>query len=356
MLDAPFQSPAWESMSDTAHFERVIVYGGGAWGTALAQLMAPKGVSVSILMRNAKAALGINTDRENRLYLPGIALHENIVAVTDADAVIGAADALVYAGPAQAARDILQTLFDAYRVTRSSTGEQFPVLLCSKGLERSSGLPLSTVLSEAFPKAAKAVLSGPSFAHDVASGLPTAVTLAASDPGVGARWSRTLSGPSFRLYSTTDILGVELGGAMKNVLAIAAGAAQGAGLGESARAAVIARGFSEFQKLGATLGARTETMAGLSGLGDLILTATSKASRNMSLGFELGQGRSFADIQGDRSTVSEGAATAAAIVELGRANNIDAPLAKAVADLIDGVRDINQIKDDLLARPAKSEA
>ncbi|MEO0400346.1 MAG: NAD(P)H-dependent glycerol-3-phosphate dehydrogenase [Pseudomonadota bacterium] len=336
------------SSSAPAAFKRLCVVGGGAWGTALAHLLAENGAGVTLLLRDPDLADEINRTRENAPYLPGVRLAERLIATIDDKAALDGADAVVYAAPAQAARAFFARL-------ALEAPENLTVLLCSKGLERATGAPLSTVLEEAWPGAVPAVLSGPSFAHDVASGLPTAVTLACADQACAERWRASLARPHFRLYATSDVIGAELGGAMKNVLAIAAGAAEGAGLGESARAAAIARGFAEFQKLGAALGARPETMAGLSGLGDLILTATSKASRNMSLGFELGRGRSLAEIEKTRRTVSEGAATAAAIVALAERHGVETPLSKAVADLISGDRTIRQITDELLARPPKRE-
>jgi glycerol-3-phosphate dehydrogenase (NAD(P)+) len=229
------------------------------------------------------------------------------------------------------------------------------LVLCSKGIERATGKMLTEVLSEVWPEASPAVLSGPSFARDVAEGLPTAVTLAAADAALGARWMATFSAPHFRPYLSDDLIGAELGGAVKNVLAIAAGAVQGRGLGDSARAALIARGFAEFTRLGVAMGAKAETMAGLSGLGDLILTATSPQSRNMSLGIELGKGRSLDAVLGEPTAVTEGVATAPAVVAMAKRAGVDMPICAAVADLVSGARGLDEIIAALLARPLKTE-
>lgn len=214
---------------------------------------------------------------------------------------------------------------------------------------------MTEVISAVWPEAQPAVLSGPSFARDVARGQPTAVTLACADEALGAKWLATIGAPHFRPYLSDDLTGAELGGAVKNVLAIAAGVVEGRGLGESARAALIARGFAEFQRLGVALGAKRETMAGLSGLGDLILTASSPQSRNMSLGIELGKGRSLEDVLGERNTVSEGVATADAISSLAQKAGVDAPICAAVSDLVNGRKSVDQIIAALMARPFKSE-
>ena len=231
-----------------------------------------------------------------------------------------------------------------------------PVALCSKGVEQRTNKLMTDVLIEVWPAATPAVLSGPSFAKDVATGLPTAVTFACADEAVGRQWVATIGARHFRPYLSDDLVGAELGGAVKNVLAIAAGAVEGLGYGESARAAVIARGFAEFQRLGVAMGAKTETMVGLSGLGDLILTATSRQSRNTSLGFELGKGRALADILAARNSVSEGVATASAICEIARRATVEMPICEAVNALVAGERSIEQIASELMARPFRSEA
>jgi glycerol-3-phosphate dehydrogenase (NAD(P)+) len=281
------------------------------------------------------------------MFLPGVPLHPGLSATADL-AEAAKAGALVFVVPTQFARGVLERLKD-------SAPSDAAVALCSKGLELQSGLLLTEVLEAVWPGVRAAVLSGPSFARDVARGLPTAVTFAAADPSLGPRWLATLGAPHFRLYVSDDLIGAELGGAVKNVLAIAAGAVMGRGLGESARAALIARGFAEFQRLGAALGAKRETMAGLSGLGDLILTCASPQSRNYSLGLALGKGESLAAILSARTSVAEGVATAAAVVARADRAKVEMPIVGAVADLVAGAKSLDAIIAELLARPLKAE-
>lgn len=330
-----------------ASFHSVAVIGGGAWGTALAALVAANGVDTLIWALEPDTAGAINAFRENRAFLPGVRLPDPIRATSDLSAA-GGRDAYLFVAPAQHARTLLAEL-------KAVAPASAPLALCSKGIERMTGKMLTEVLAEVWPQAHPAVLSGPSFARDVAIGLPTAVTLAAADPALGARWLATIGAPHFRPYLSDDLVGAELGGAVKNVLAIAAGAVEGRGLGDSARAALIARGFAEFQRLGIAMGAKAETMAGLSGLGDLILTATSRQSRNMSLGLELGRGRSIDEVLGERRAVTEGVATAPAVVAMARRAGVDMPICSAVADLVSGARGLDEIIAALLARPLKSE-
>ncbi|WP_428407437.1 NAD(P)H-dependent glycerol-3-phosphate dehydrogenase [Hyphococcus sp.] len=336
-------------MNPGAPFQSVGVIGGGAWGTALASLCATNGVATTLWAREDAVIRSINTAHENSEYLPGVPLPESLKA---AQSLGMAADcqAILFVVPAQFARPVFADLREA------TDGRPVPVALCSKGIERSSGLMMTEVLAGVWPEAEPAVLSGPSFARDVAMGLPTAVTLAARDKDTGARWMATLGGPGFRPYLSDDLTGAELGGAVKNVLAIAAGVVEGKGFGESARAALIARGFAEFQRLGVALGAKKETMAGLSGLGDLILTATSPQSRNMSLGIDLGKGRTLDEILSERNTVCEGVATAGAIHALAEKAGVEAPICEAVAALVSGAKSVDEIIAALMARPLKSEA
>jgi len=336
-------------MNDAAPFTSIGVIGGGAWGTALASLCAANGVATTIWARETAVVSAINDRHENTEFLPGVPLPKTLRA---AESLGMAADceAILFVVPAQFARPVFAELRDA------TGGRPVPVALCSKGIERNTGLLMTEILADVWPEAAAAVLSGPSFARDVAMGMPTAVTLAAADQQLGARWVATVGAPHFRPYLSDDLTGAELGGAVKNVLAIAAGVVEGKGLGESARAALIARGFAEFQRLGVALGAKRETMAGLSGLGDLILTASSPQSRNMSLGIELGKGRALADVLGERNTVSEGVATAGAIHALALKAGAEAPICEAVAALVAGEKNADEIIAALLARPFKSEA
>jgi len=331
-----------------AGFQTLSVIGGGAWGTALANLAADRGTNTKLWAREEAVVRAVNEQHENTVYLKGASLHEDLKA-TAAIAEAGEAEAFLFVVPVQHARAVIPNLKAASRASHA------PVALCSKGIERDTNLLMTEIFHEVWPEAQLAVLSGPSFARDVAIGKPTAVTLACRDEPLGRMWAETIGAPHFRPYHSKDLIGAELGGAVKNVLAIAAGAVEGRGFGESARAALIARGFAEFQRLGVALGAQAETMAGLSGLGDLILTATSQQSRNMSLGVALGEGKSLNDVLGARNSVSEGVATAAGVVALGEKAEVDLPICKAVADLVIGERSLDEIIVDLLARPLKTE-
>jgi len=332
-----------------AAFSRVAVIGGGAWGTALAALLCRNKVDVTLYAREDAVVEAIRAGRRNAPFLPDVELPSALKATTAMADAAGAAEAFVLAAPAQHTRAAAAAL-------RALAPPEAPALLCAKGVEQASGLLMSQVLAEAWPQARLAVLSGPCFARDVACGLPTAATLAGADADSARRWQASLSAPYFRPYLSDDVVGAQLGGAVKNVLAIAAGAVEGAGLGESARAALIARGFAELTRLGVAAGARLETMAGLSGLGDLVLTATSPQSRNMSLGVALGQGRRAADVLAERASVAEGAATAPAVLALARRLGVDMPICAAVADLVSGARAIDAAIADLLARPVGRES
>ncbi len=328
-------------------FGSVAVIGGGAWGTALASLIAAKGVDTLIWALEPETANAINDRQVNESYLPGVRLPEGLRATAEI-AAAGGREAYLFVAPAQHARGVLAAV-------RAVAPPGAPLLLCSKGIERGSGLMLTEVLGAVWPEAAPAVLSGPSFARDVAAGLPTAVTLASENQELGRRWLATISAPHFRPYLSDDLIGAEIGGAVKNVLAIAAGAVIGRGLGDSARAALIARGFAEMQRLALARGGKAETLAGLSGLGDLILTATSTQSRNYSLGLDLGRGRRLDDVLGGRNSVTEGVATAPAVVAMAKAAGVEMPVAAAVADLVSGARGLDSIIAALLARPLKAE-
>ena len=334
-------------MGELIPFNSVMVVGGGAWGTALANLTAGNGVETTLWAREAEVVAAIRRNRENSVYLPGVRLSDALKATSDLSK-IGDAEAVMMVVPAQHNRAIC---VEARRFAKETT----PVILCAKGIETETGLLMTEVLAEVWPDARPAVLSGPSFAIDVARGLPTAVTLACADAALGEKWMASLGAPHFRPYFSTDLVGAELGGAVKNVLAIAAGVAEGRGLGESARAALIARGFAEFQRLGVALGADAQTMAGLSGLGDLILTASSEKSRNMSLGVALGRGQALNDILKERNTVAEGVATAPAIVRLAKKAGVETPIVNAVAALLNGEKTVDEVISELLARPLRAE-
>jgi glycerol-3-phosphate dehydrogenase (NAD(P)+) len=322
-------------------FDHIAVLGAGAWGTALANLAAQSGHAVTLWARDAARAAAMQQSRENP-RLPGARLHERIT-VTGALADVAGAGAILLAVPAQALRSVAAAL---------NKIDGTPVIACAKGIERGSHKFMTEVIAEAAPRATPAILSGPSFAADVARGLPTAVTLAAGDEATAAALARALGSASFRLYHSTDMRGVEIGGAAKNVLAIAAGIVVGRGLGASAAAALTTRGFAELSRFGQALGARAETLTGLAGLGDLILTCSSPQSRNFSLGVALGQGRSDA-LGGDK--LAEGAATAPVLVEMAKEKNIEMPIAAAVAAVLDGRLSVDQATESLLTRPLRAE-
>jgi glycerol-3-phosphate dehydrogenase (NAD(P)+) len=323
--------------------DRIAVVGGGAWGTALAQVAGSGGPPVLLWAREAEAVESINRDRENRLYLPGQRLADSIRA-TDRLEELDGADAWLVVTPAQHMRAVLEA---APRCGK-------PLILCSKGIDERSGKLLHDVARDTCPGAPIAVLSGPTFAHEVAAGLPTAVTLASEDGETGRRLRDVLARPTFRIYLSDDVAGAEVGGAVKNVLAIACGVVEGKGLGQNARAALIARGFAEMTRFGLAVGARAETLAGLSGLGDLVLTCSSTSSRNYSLGRGLGQGRSAAELLADRRTVAEGAHTAPVLVELARQHGAEMPIVGAVARLLEGVP-AQAVAAELLTRPLAAE-
>ncbi len=323
---------------------RIGVLGGGAWGTALALIAAAAGRKVTLWARDSGTVADINEHHENRRRLPGTALPANITATTDIGDAL-AADAVLLAVPAQKSREVT-------RAAAAALPDGTPVVLCAKGLEVGTGLRQSQVLAETMPGARPAVLSGPSFATDVAAGLPTAVTIAAGDLEPALDICRALAGRGFRPYAETDIVGVEIGGAVKNVLAIAAGIVTGLDLGTSARAATIARGFAELNRLAEALGARRETMMGLSGLGDLVLTCTSGQSRNFAFGERLGRDGAA---DRDRGDLVEGAWTAFAACKLAREAGLDMPIVDAVAAIVNGEASVEAAIDGLMARPLKPE-
>ncbi|GGA61402.1 glycerol-3-phosphate dehydrogenase [NAD(P)+] [Nitratireductor aestuarii] len=322
---------------------KIAVLGGGAWGTALAANSRRAGHDVSLFARNSDTVSEINEARKNSRYLGDVILPEGIAASADAGAVLDQADAVLAVIPAQSLGKALGEL-------RQVIPTAAPVVLCAKGIEQSSGRLMSEVAHDALPEHQIAVLSGPSFAADVARGFPTAVTVAAGNENTAAQLARVLSGPAFRCYSSVDVKGVELGGAIKNVLAIAAGASTGRGFGASAQAALITRGFAELRRLAKTLGARMETIMGLSGLGDLMLTCSSPQSRNYSYGMALGRGE---DLTG--RPLAEGVATAPIASELCRKLSVKAPIIDATAALLDGRISIDEAVEALLRRPLKNE-
>jgi glycerol-3-phosphate dehydrogenase (NAD(P)+) len=323
---------------------RIGVIGGGAWGTALAQVASCGGEDTLIWAREPEVVEAINATHVNDTFLTGIPLSASLRATSDLAELAGC-DALLVVTPAQHSRAVLE------RLPRSAT----PLILCSKGIEESTTRLMHEVAAEAQPHAPIAVLSGPTFAHEVAKGLPTAVTFAIEDQALGERLVARLARPFFRPYLSDDVAGAEVGGAVKNVLAIACGVVDGAGLGLNARAALISRGFAEMTRFGLAKGARAETLGGLSGLGDLVLTCSSTNSRNFSLGVGLGQGRSAADLLADRRTVAEGAFTAPVLHRAAQALGIDMPIVAAVNALLSGKASVEEVVGQLLARPLRSE-
>ena len=322
---------------------KVGVLGGGAWGTALAQVAAEGGETL-LWAREPEVVESVNSGHENRLFLPGIRLDPAITATGDLEELAGC-DALLVVTPAQHMRAVLKAL----PPLRS------PLILCSKGMEEATMELMHDVAHEAQPDAPVAVLSGPTFAHEVAARLPAAVTLAVEDRAVGERLRDRLARPWFRPYLSNDVVGAEIGGAVKNVLAIACGVVEGRGLGQNARSALISRGFAEMTRFGLAKGARAETLAGLSGLGDLVLTCSSTSSRNFSLGKGLGEGRSATEMLADRRTVAEGAFTGPVLHRAARQAGVDMPIVAAVCALLAGEAGVEEVVVRLLARPLRSE-
>jgi glycerol-3-phosphate dehydrogenase (NAD(P)+) len=320
------------------------VIGGGAWGTALAQVASTGGRETLLWAMEPEVVEAINAAHENLVFLPGIPLNEAIRATGDL-AELESCDAWIVVTPAQHMRSVLQ---------RAPDGER-PLLLCSKGIEASSGKLLHEVAREVCPSSPVAVLSGPTFAHEVASGLPTAVTLACEDRALGEKLRARINLVQFRTYCTDDVAGAEAGGAVKNVLAIACGIVEGKKFGQNARAALIARGFAEMTRFGVAMGGRRETLAGLSGLGDLVLTCSSTSSRNFSLGKAIGEGRDVAELMKDRRTVAEGAHTAPVVNRIALARDIDMPIVGAVVELLEGRTRIDELLQTLLSRPPGDE-
>lgn len=323
---------------------KIGVLGGGAWGTALAQVAARGDVPVTLWAREADVVASVNLNHENRSFLPGVPLSPAIRATGEL-AELDDAEALLVVVPAQFLRAVLAGMAIGGR----------PLVLCAKGIEAGTRKLVAGVARELHPQAPVAVLSGPTFAHEVAKGLPTAVTLACEDDALREALAARLAGPAFRTYGSSDVIGAEIGGAVKNVLAIACGVVEGAGLGLNARAALIARGFAEMTRFGVARGGRPETLAGLSGLGDLVLTCSSANSRNFSLGIGLGQGKAAAELLADRRTVAEGAATAPVLREAAQAAGVDMPVTDAVCALLEGAP-VEAVVRSLLARPLREEA
>jgi glycerol-3-phosphate dehydrogenase (NAD(P)+) len=320
--------------------ERIAVVGAGAWGTALANVIARAGRRVTLWARDAAAA-GVITERRESPRLPGVRIDER-VAIAALSERRPDGDAILIVVPAQQLRDAATALAGA-------VGPGTPVVTCAKGIERTTRCFMTEIIAECIPGAVPVILSGPSFAADVARGLPTAVTIAAKG-ALAARLQASLGSGTFRPYASDDLTGVALGGAAKNVYAIACGVVEGMGLGENARAALLARSFAELSRLGEHLGARRETLMGLSGLGDLVLTATSPSSRNFSFGIELGQGKGIAELSAPGRPLAEGVATAPALVARAKAGGVELPIAEAMADLLSGALPLGEAVMRLMRR------
>ena len=320
------------------------VIGGGAWGTALAQLLAADGAPVRLWARETDVVTAINSEHRNPVFLPGAALSPSLTA-TAALADMADLDALLVVVPVPFLRAVLAEL---------PPGDA-PLIFCSKGMEAGSFAFPIDMARDLTPQRPHAVLSGPTFAHEVAAGLPTAITLAAADARLASDIAQALARPHFRPYASTDVIGAEIGGAVKNILAIACGIVDGAGLGLNARAALISRGFAEMTRFGLSRGAQAETLAGLAGLGDLVLTCTSSNSRNFALGQGLGRGEAAEALMADRRTVAEGAFSAPVVAAAARADGIDMPITDAVARLVAGETRVTEAIQALLSRPLRSE-
>lgn len=327
--------------------DKIGILGGGAWGTALAAAATQAGRDTLLWAREAEVVEAVNATHENSMYLPGIALSPALVA-TNSLRDFSDRDAVLLVTPAQHTRQMATELVKHLR-------PGVPLVICSKGIEVATGSLLSTVLEEVAPGHPVCVLSGPTFAVEVAKGLPCAVTLAVADEKIGAELVQAIGLPTFRPYLSSDIIGAQIGGAIKNVLAIATGIAAGLGVGENARAAVITRGLAEVVRFGSLYGARQETLMGLSGLGDLILTCSSTQSRNMSLGKAIGEGKSFKDIMAERNSVAEGAHTVDIVYKIARENGLDMPITNAVYRILKEGKSAADVMDTLLSRPFTDE-
>jgi len=323
---------------------KIGVIGGGAWGTALAQVASTGSRETLLWALEPEVVEAVNVRHENTAFLPGIPLNEAIRATCDLTE-LNSCEAWIVVTPAQHMRSVLKNAPDGAR----------PLVLCSKGVEAATGRLLHEVAQEVCPSSPVAVLSGPTFAHEVAAGLPTAVTLACEDRALGEELRARINLVHFRTYCTDDVAGAEAGGAVKNVLAIACGIVEGKRFGQNARAALIARGFAEMTRFGVAMGGRRETLAGLSGLGDLVLTCSSTSSRNFSLGKAIGEGRDVGELLRDRRTVAEGAHTAPVVNRIALERDIDMPIVGAVVELLEGRTRIDELLNTLLSRPPGNE-
>lgn len=328
--------------------ETIGIIGGGAWGTALAQNFANADKKVIIWAREEEVVSSINTAHENTLFLPNVKLHDNISATGSLSVVAAKSDALLIVTPAQHLRTTLESM-------KADLTDDKPIVICSKGVEINSGLMLSQIANETCPSSPIAILTGPTFASEIARGLPSAVTLAMKDKASAEKLATALNTRSLRIYASDDMIGAQIGGAVKNVIAIACGVIEGKKLGESARAALVTRGLAEIARLGAALGAKKETLMGMCGVGDLILTCSSMQSRNFSLGHALGQGESLESILAKRNSVTEGVHTAKALSVMAKNNAVDMPISEAINACLNEGASVDKIIEKMLDRPVKTE-
>lgn len=327
----------------------VFVIGGGAWGTALAAAARRAGRDVVLYARETEVVNAINAGAPNPIYLPDVQLPDGLGAVgTIADAADDC-DAVILVVPAQFVRATLTEL-------AKTLSPKVPVVLAAKGIEQGTLALMTEIAAEVLPDNPLAVISGPSFAGEVARGVPAAVTLACADDLLGRRLVNMIAGPTFRIYQSNDLIGAEIGGSVKNVLAIACGIVEGRGLGDNARAALITRGLAEMMRLGRAKGATSETMTGLAGMGDLVLTCNAMQSRNFSFGYALGQGESVADILASRVAVTEGVTSAVSVTDLAEKLGVDMPICQAVNAILHHNQDIDSAIADLMDRPLRPES
>ena len=327
--------------------DKVGIIGAGAWGTALAQSLANSGRDVLLWAREAEVVTSINEQHENSLYLKNVRLNEMIKATHNQDE-LESCDLFLIVTPAQHIRNTLETMRDILH--------EKPFIICAKGIEIESGLLMSEVTEQVIPKAQVGFLSGPTFAAEIARGLPCAVTIAMKDKAMGEKVVAAIGSRTLRTYLTDDIIGAQVGGAIKNVIAIACGVIQGRQMGESARCALITRGLTEMGRLAKALGAQKQTLMGMCGVGDLILTSSSMQSRNFSLGVALGEGKTLEEILGDRIAVTEGIHTAKALQVMAKNNAVDMPISQAVHDFLEDGADIGEIIERVLDRPLRRES
>lgn len=327
--------------------QKIGIIGAGAWGTALAETFAGEGREAVIWAREQDVVTSINQKNENTVFLPGKKLHKNVTA-TDSLSTAAQADILLLVTPAQYVRPTMAAL-------KSHLTPGKPVVICAKGIEIDTGLLMTQVAQEEAPDATLAILTGPTFASEIANGLPSAVTIAAKDKDVAQEIRDALASRTLRPYITDDLIGAQVGGAVKNVIAIASGVIVGRKLGESARAALMTRGLAEMARLSAALGGKKETLMGLCGIGDLMLTASSMQSRNFSLGVQIGEGRSLDEILGERKSVTEGVYTAKAMVVMSQKHAVDMPICNAVHKCVNEGFDIDEMIASMMERPLRAE-